>query len=104
MMPLVIKEKNATYQWARDHRVDLTMNSISQVIHNCETCAAIKQAKRVKPLRYGGRWLKYSDDFGNFFDISFDSPEGSVKAPLGSEVEMFLVYRVKFCITSNENE
>ncbi|RMC22040.1 hypothetical protein DUI87_02911 [Hirundo rustica rustica] len=26
------------------------MDSISQVIHDCETCAAIKQAKRVKPL------------------------------------------------------
>ncbi|RMB93682.1 hypothetical protein DUI87_29912 [Hirundo rustica rustica] len=35
------------------------MDNISQVIHNCETCAAIKQAKRVKPLWYGGRW-KYS--------------------------------------------
>ncbi|RMB91425.1 hypothetical protein DUI87_32216 [Hirundo rustica rustica] len=37
------------------------MDNISQVIHNCETCAAIKQAKRVKPLWYGGRWLKYRD-------------------------------------------
>ncbi|TRZ07190.1 hypothetical protein HGM15179_019826 [Zosterops borbonicus] len=69
MMPLVIKEKNATYQWARDHRVDLTMNSISQVIHNCETCAAIKQAKRVKPLRYGGRWLKYR--YGEAWQIGY---------------------------------
>nr|XP_021404428.2 uncharacterized protein LOC110480646 [Lonchura striata domestica] len=45
--------------WARDRGVDLTMDSISQVIHDCETCAAIKQAKRVKPLWYGGRWSKY---------------------------------------------
>ncbi|RMC19962.1 hypothetical protein DUI87_00807 [Hirundo rustica rustica] len=30
-----------------------------QVIHDCETCAAIKQAKRVKTLWYGGRWSKY---------------------------------------------
>ncbi|KAJ7413211.1 hypothetical protein BTVI_43883 [Pitangus sulphuratus] len=29
------------------------------VIHGCETCAAIKQAKRVKPLWYGGWWSKY---------------------------------------------
>ncbi|RMB89034.1 hypothetical protein DUI87_34604 [Hirundo rustica rustica] len=29
-----------------------------QVIHDCETCAAIKQAKRVKPLWYGRRWSK----------------------------------------------
>ncbi|RMC20442.1 hypothetical protein DUI87_01292 [Hirundo rustica rustica] len=42
--------RDATYKWARDRGVDLTMDSISQVIHDCETCAAIKQAKRVKPL------------------------------------------------------
>ncbi|RMC19199.1 hypothetical protein DUI87_03804 [Hirundo rustica rustica] len=42
--------RDATYRWARDRGVDLTMDNISQVIHNCETCAAIKQAKRVKPL------------------------------------------------------
>ncbi|RMB89340.1 hypothetical protein DUI87_32188 [Hirundo rustica rustica] len=29
------------------------------VIHDCEMCAAIKQAKPVKPLWYGGRWSKY---------------------------------------------
>ncbi|RMC06271.1 hypothetical protein DUI87_15702 [Hirundo rustica rustica] len=46
---------DATYKWARDRGVDLTMDSISQVIHDCETCAAIKQAKRVKPLWYGGQ-------------------------------------------------
>ncbi|RMB89026.1 hypothetical protein DUI87_34596 [Hirundo rustica rustica] len=46
--------RDATYRWARDRGVDLTMDNISQVIHNCETCAAIKQAKRVKPLWYGG--------------------------------------------------
>ncbi|XP_030825608.1 serine/threonine-protein kinase PAK 3-like [Camarhynchus parvulus] len=45
--------RHATYKWARDQGVDLTMDSISQVIHDCETCAAIKQAKRVKPLWYG---------------------------------------------------
>ncbi|RMC19583.1 hypothetical protein DUI87_03141 [Hirundo rustica rustica] len=54
------KGRDATYQWAHDRRVDLTMDNISQVIHNCETCDAIKQAKRVKPLWYGGRWFKYS--------------------------------------------
>ncbi|RMB88019.1 hypothetical protein DUI87_33965 [Hirundo rustica rustica] len=42
--------RDATYKWARGRGVDLTMDSISQVIHDCETCAAIKQAKRVKPL------------------------------------------------------
>ncbi|KAJ7411445.1 hypothetical protein BTVI_49981 [Pitangus sulphuratus] len=35
--------------------VDLTMDTISYVIYNCETCAAIKQAKHVKPLWYGGQ-------------------------------------------------
>ncbi|RMC19429.1 hypothetical protein DUI87_04040 [Hirundo rustica rustica] len=30
-----------------------------QVIHDCEMCAAIKQAEQVKPLWYGGRWSKY---------------------------------------------
>ncbi|RMC16235.1 hypothetical protein DUI87_08450 [Hirundo rustica rustica] len=46
--------RDATYKWAQDRGVDLTMDSISQVIHDCETCPAIKQAKRVKPLWYGG--------------------------------------------------
>ncbi|RMC11047.1 hypothetical protein DUI87_12239 [Hirundo rustica rustica] len=54
--------RDATYRWARDRGVDLTMDNISQVIHNCETCAAIKQAKRVavgedearKPYKYDG--------------------------------------------------
>ncbi|GAB0205174.1 hypothetical protein GRJ2_002983000 [Grus japonensis] len=46
--------RDATYRWARDRGVDLSMDAISQVIHQCETCAAIKQAKQVKPLWYGG--------------------------------------------------
>ncbi|RMB91867.1 hypothetical protein DUI87_31729 [Hirundo rustica rustica] len=29
--------RDATYRWARDRGVDLTMDNISQVIHNCET-------------------------------------------------------------------
>ncbi|KAK4829025.1 LOW QUALITY PROTEIN: hypothetical protein QYF61_001800 [Mycteria americana] len=35
------------------------MDTIARVTHECETCAAIKQAKWLKPLCYGGRWLKY---------------------------------------------
>ncbi|XP_064908839.1 uncharacterized protein LOC135578570 [Columba livia] len=46
--------RDATYKWARDRGVDLTMDTISQVIHECETCAEIKQAKRLKPVWYGG--------------------------------------------------
>lgn len=37
--------RDATYKWARDQEVDLTTESISQVIHDYETCAEIKQAK-----------------------------------------------------------
>ncbi|RMC21940.1 hypothetical protein DUI87_02811 [Hirundo rustica rustica] len=45
------------------------MDSISQVIRDCETCAAIKQAKRVKPLWYGGRWSKYK--YGEAWQIDY---------------------------------
>ncbi|TRZ08360.1 hypothetical protein HGM15179_018747, partial [Zosterops borbonicus] len=31
----------------------------SHVIHDCETCTAIKQAKQMKPLWYERRWSKY---------------------------------------------
>ena len=51
--------RDATYKWARDRGVDLTMDAIEQVIHDCETCAIIKQAKRMKPLWGEGRWQKY---------------------------------------------
>ncbi|GAB0202834.1 hypothetical protein GRJ2_002749000 [Grus japonensis] len=40
--------RDATYRWARDRGVDLSMDAISQVIHQCETCAVIKQTKRGK--------------------------------------------------------
>ncbi|GAB0208828.1 hypothetical protein GRJ2_003348500 [Grus japonensis] len=61
--------RDATYSWARDRGVDLSMDAISQVIHQCETCAAIKQPKRVKPLWYGGRWLKYK--YGEAWQIDY---------------------------------
>ncbi|GAB0200488.1 hypothetical protein GRJ2_002514200 [Grus japonensis] len=61
--------RDATYRWARDRGVDLSMDAISQVIHQCETCAAIKQAKPVKPLWYGGRWLKYK--YGEAWQIDY---------------------------------
>ncbi|GAB0206876.1 hypothetical protein GRJ2_003153200 [Grus japonensis] len=47
--------RDATYRWAHDRGVDLSMEAISQVIHQCDTCAA----KWVKPVWYGGQWLKY---------------------------------------------
>ena len=37
------------------------MDAIAQVMHECETCVMIKQAKRLKPIWYGGRWSKYKD-------------------------------------------
>ncbi|RMC20685.1 hypothetical protein DUI87_01537 [Hirundo rustica rustica] len=45
------------------------MDSISQVIHDCEMCAAIKQAKRVKPLWYGRQWSKYK--YGEAWQIVY---------------------------------
>ncbi|KAK4806877.1 hypothetical protein QYF61_012598 [Mycteria americana] len=61
--------RDATYRWACDRGVDLTMDTIAQVIHECETCAAIKQAKQLKPLWYGGRWLKYQ--YGEAWQINY---------------------------------
>jgi len=53
--------RDATYRWARDRGVDLSMDTIAQVIHDCEMCTAIKPAKQVKPLLYGGQWLKHKN-------------------------------------------
>ncbi|RMC20757.1 hypothetical protein DUI87_01609 [Hirundo rustica rustica] len=38
-------------------------------MHDCETCAAIEQAKQVKPLWYGGRWSKYK--YGEAWQIDY---------------------------------
>ncbi|GAB0207087.1 hypothetical protein GRJ2_003174300 [Grus japonensis] len=61
--------RDATYRWARDRGLDLTVDAIAQVIHECETCAAIKQAKQVEPPWYGGRWLKYK--YGEAWQIDY---------------------------------
>jgi len=45
------------------------MDTIAQVIHECETCAAVKQAKRVKFQWYEGRWLKYK--YGEAWQIDY---------------------------------
>ena len=47
----------------------MTMDTIAQVIHECETCAAIKQAKRVKPQWSGGQRLKYK--YGEAWQIDY---------------------------------
>ncbi|KAF4803887.1 hypothetical protein TURU_012424 [Turdus rufiventris] len=57
--------RDATYKWARDREVNLTMDSISQVIHDCETCTTIKQAKRVKPL-----WFNFILSFRYLLPLS----------------------------------
>ncbi|KAF4803715.1 hypothetical protein TURU_013816 [Turdus rufiventris] len=44
------QDRDATSTWARDRRVDLTMDNISQVIHDCETCAAINRRREKKIL------------------------------------------------------
>lgn len=36
--------------------MDLTVDTIVQVIHECETCTAVKQAKGMKRLWREGRW------------------------------------------------
>ncbi|RMC21010.1 hypothetical protein DUI87_01866 [Hirundo rustica rustica] len=51
--------------WAAKEWKDIA----TRVIHDCETCAAIKQAKRVKPLWYGGRWSKYK--YGEAWQIDY---------------------------------
>jgi len=45
--------RDATYKWARDQGVDLTLDAVAQVIRDCETCAIIK-----KPLWEEGQWQK----------------------------------------------
>jgi len=61
--------RDATHKWARDRGVDLTMDAIAQVIHDCETCAIIKQAKRMKPHWGEGRWLKYK--YGEAWQVDY---------------------------------
>jgi len=45
--------RDATCIWAHNQEVDLIMDTIVQVIHEYETCTAIKQAKWIKPFWYG---------------------------------------------------
>jgi len=61
--------RDATYKWARDRGVDLTMDAIAQIIHDCDTCATIKQAKRMKPLWEEGRWQKYK--YGEAWQVDY---------------------------------
>lgn len=42
--------REVTHSWACNQGVDLTTDTASQANHDCEICAVIKQAKRVKAL------------------------------------------------------
>ena len=64
--------RDATYRWARDRGVDLTMEAITQVTHECETCAAIKRATRVKSPWNRGRWLGFQ--YGEAWQIDYIGP------------------------------
>ncbi|GAB0208835.1 hypothetical protein GRJ2_003349200 [Grus japonensis] len=64
--------RDATYRWAHDRGVDLTMDAISQVIHECEICAAIKRATRVKSPWNRGRWLGFR--YGEAWQIDYIGP------------------------------
>ena len=45
------------------------MDAIVQIIHDCDTCATIKQAKRMKPLWEEGRWQKYK--YGEAWQVDY---------------------------------
>ena len=59
------------------------MDTIAQVIHECETRAAIKQAKQVKPQWYGGQWLKYK--YGEAWQIDY------ITLPQTSQTESYVL-------------
>ncbi|GAB0207771.1 hypothetical protein GRJ2_003242800 [Grus japonensis] len=64
--------RDATYRWACDQGVDLTMEAITQVTHECEICAAIKQVTRVKSPWNRGRWLGFR--YGEAWQIDYIGP------------------------------
>ncbi|KAK4810789.1 LOW QUALITY PROTEIN: hypothetical protein QYF61_008761, partial [Mycteria americana] len=53
--------RDATYRWAPDREVDVTLEAITQVTHECETCAAIK-----------GWWLGFR--YGETWQIDYIGP------------------------------
>lgn len=53
--------RDATYRWACDCGVDLTMDITCQVVYYCETGATIQQAKRVNPCVWGTMKYKYAE-------------------------------------------
>ena len=69
---LTVRKQWVLYRWARDRGVDLTMEAITQVTHECETCAAIKRATRVKSPWNRGRWLGFQ--YGEAWQIDYIGP------------------------------
>lgn len=84
--------RDAIYRWARDQGMDLTMNAISQSMHNCEICGAIKHVCET-PLIWGTMveiriwgglpdWLhhtpanlpKHADNGGDNYGMAGDIP------------------------------
>ncbi|RMC18179.1 hypothetical protein DUI87_05060 [Hirundo rustica rustica] len=59
--------KNMLYSAAGSHGSSWSL--WQKVIHDCETCAAIKQAERVKPIWYGRQWSKYK--YGEAWQIDY---------------------------------
>jgi len=52
------QKRGATLGWGRDRGVDLTMDTVAQVIHGCETCCNYA-SQASKASLYGGQRLKY---------------------------------------------
>ncbi|GAB0209230.1 hypothetical protein GRJ2_003388700 [Grus japonensis] len=59
MTPQAIKEGMQHIDGLIIVGLTIDMDAIAQVIHEHEICTVVKQAKRLKPVWYGGRWLKY---------------------------------------------
>ena len=51
--------RDMKYKRATDRGVDLTMDTIAQINHDCDTCTIIKQAEKMKPLCGEGRWQRH---------------------------------------------
>lgn len=52
--------------------LDLSIEAITQVIHECETCVAIKRAMRVKSPWNRGRWVGFQ--YGEAWQIDYIRP------------------------------
>jgi len=63
---------DATSTWARDRGLDLTLEAITEVTHQCEICAAVKRAMRVKSPWNRGRCLGFR--CGEAWQIDYVGP------------------------------